>query len=488
MINEKKKSLFYYLIFCLITFLISYYHIQSTFLNIQNKIKIQASNTSFIISEWIKSSFEATDYILRDMVYTIPISALQYPIINKSEHANITKYIEDKQKTVPYSNGVGLSDKDCIVTHTLSIVGFNGSEREWCKGLKEHKDRDTYISNMFVSNNGDFMVMQGRKFPSDEYLGQAGIGINLRFFSEFLQKVQVGENSILAIFDENQKLLARQPSLNEQLGKKINSEALNNFIISKDRNKLVSGVSPLDDEKRIYSFQKVDNTPFIVVVGETNKGWQKEWIEELWKSSIFLIIQWFIAFVALRLYWNKLDNFSELTKAYSLVEKMSITDSLTGLYNRGYFDMILEKEFRRMFRTKDQISIIMIDIDYFKAYNDTYGHLKGDDCLKTIASIMNSCIKRPQDIIARYGGEEFVCVLPQTDKAGAISIASNIKNSIESMNIPHKNSKVAKHITISIGIATSICDENITEKDILKIADKNLYKAKENGRNQVFSN
>ncbi|MDR2599712.1 MAG: diguanylate cyclase [Oscillospiraceae bacterium] len=159
-------------------------------------------------------------------------------------------------------------------------------------------------------------------------------------------------------------------------------------------------------------------------------------------------------------------------------------DGLTGIYNRRYFDETMVKVIGSLARAGGELSVMMIDIDYFKKYNDTYGHDAGDVCLIKIAEVLSKCVMRTEDFVARYGGEEFVVVLPNTDEAGAIAIAEKIIESIHASNIEHKASEVSTHITASIGVATGKVTEFSAADPFIKRADEMLYKSKQNGRDQ----
>jgi len=159
-------------------------------------------------------------------------------------------------------------------------------------------------------------------------------------------------------------------------------------------------------------------------------------------------------------------------------------DPLTGIHNRRYLDENLSRIIKLLSRSKGVISLLMIDIDFFKNYNDTYGHGEGDKCLKTIAKTLNNSITRSEDFIARYGGEEFMVVLPNTDENGARLLAENMLRNVLDCNIPHRNSNVAKQVTISIGVTTGMVDRISNVKDLVKSADKMLYKSKHEGRNR----
>ncbi|MDR2594209.1 MAG: GGDEF domain-containing protein, partial [Fibromonadaceae bacterium] len=159
-------------------------------------------------------------------------------------------------------------------------------------------------------------------------------------------------------------------------------------------------------------------------------------------------------------------------------------DQLTGIYNRRYLDGSLKKIINSHSRTGSSLSLLMIDIDYFKKYNDTYGHEAGDGCLRAVAHALSQCVSRDEDFIARYGGEEFAFVLPNTDKNGAQAIAEKLLEKMHKCNIPHKASEVADYVTVSIGGATGIVKHSQHARDYIKAADKALYESKKNGRNR----
>lgn len=173
----------------------------------------------------------------------------------------------------------------------------------------------------------------------------------------------------------------------------------------------------------------------------------------------------------------------EIEKNYAQVE--AITDGLTGLYNRRYFDNALRKEFYRLKRTGEPLSLIMIDIDYFKNYNDTYGHLEGDNCLKLVATSIRKIVTRTTDIVARYGGEEFVVILPATNEEGALRVAEDIRKEVEKLNLVNTSSKISNVLTISLGVTTALRMIIESPEQIIHFADEALYKAKEEGRNRV---
>ncbi|RKZ69889.1 MAG: hypothetical protein DRQ48_07220 [Gammaproteobacteria bacterium] len=176
-----------------------------------------------------------------------------------------------------------------------------------------------------------------------------------------------------------------------------------------------------------------------------------------------------------------------LQETNTRLQQQNIIDDLTKIPNRRHFDEILEKEWLRAKRIRTSLALLMIDIDFFKQYNDTYGHLKGDECLKQIATVLSNNMNRPGDFVARYGGEEFCILIPDTDMDGAITFAEMVHSAIIGLKIDNPGSEVSKYLTISIGIAAIVPKHDDSYMDLIYTSDKALYKAKSDGRNIIRS-
>jgi len=174
----------------------------------------------------------------------------------------------------------------------------------------------------------------------------------------------------------------------------------------------------------------------------------------------------------------------ELDRLNRALDKMSREDPLTGLANRRAFDDVLNREWERARREQQSIALLYMDVDFFKLYNDTYGHNIGDVCLRRVGQTLKQALRRPTDLAARYGGEEFVVLLPNTNADGAIDVAQRIIKHIDALALPHSRSKAASHVTLSIGITFTIPQKQQTLTEFLAKADAALYKAKEHGRHQ----
>jgi len=174
-----------------------------------------------------------------------------------------------------------------------------------------------------------------------------------------------------------------------------------------------------------------------------------------------------------------------LKRKTDLLEKLSSIDGLTEIPNRRRFDETIRNEWARTRRAQSNISLVLVDIDFFKQYNDHYGHAAGDKCLQKVAKTLNNSVRRPADFVARYGGEEFVAILPEIDHEDAFSMANQLKENISNLALPHEASKISDYVTISLGLATTIPQQDQGHEQLLEMADKYLYEAKSSGRNQV---
>lgn len=175
----------------------------------------------------------------------------------------------------------------------------------------------------------------------------------------------------------------------------------------------------------------------------------------------------------------------ELKQQREILENLSSVDGLTGIANRRQLDEFMDRHWRVCLRIGEPVSLIMMDIDFFKQYNDTYGHMEGDECLKQVAVVLTRCITRSTDLVARFGGEEFACVMPFTDFKGAFSLAETMRLSVEGLNIAHGPSPIADCITASLGVASMVPLANTGPDLLIQKADRALYAAKADGRNTV---
>jgi len=205
---------------------------------------------------------------------------------------------------------------------------------------------------------------------------------------------------------------------------------------------------------------------------------------------IVIIAILMISFYVFRSIQNDHTELEKTTKKLRVVnrklENVSYTDSLTTLHNRRYFNLVYDREIKRAKRSNNYITFMMLDIDFFKQYNDTYGHIEGDFALKTVAKVLKDCLNRPSDYVFRLGGEEFGVLLSDTDESSSAKIARNICDAIRQRELKHENSEVNEYVTISIGVVCCIADDALHNETVLSRADEMLYEAKESGRDRYI--
>ena len=228
--------------------------------------------------------------------------------------------------------------------------------------------------------------------------------------------------------------------------------------------------------KRIKNNETIKNIPIIFITGRTS---QEDEEYGLNLGAIDYITKPFNkAIVKLRI-----KNYLNLKIKNDMLEKLSMYDGLTNIRNRRFFDETFEKTFSEIKRDKKSLAVLMIDIDFFKPYNDNYGHGQGDETLRKVAKALEKTIKRASDFVARYGGEEFVILLKDINKDGVEAVANNLLNAIRELKITHEFSKIEKYVTVSIGVSYYNSSSDITKLELLLKADETLYNVKNSGRN-----
>ncbi len=181
----------------------------------------------------------------------------------------------------------------------------------------------------------------------------------------------------------------------------------------------------------------------------------------------------------------RIKNHIELKKLRDQMKANSMRDGLTEIANKRKFEEVLRAEWSRGDRYQEPLALLLLDIDFFKNFNDKYGHLEGDDCLKKVAKALQEHLKRGTDLVARWGGEEFACILSNTTEEGALQVAEELRQKVENLKIVHETSDISEYVTISAGVAIMTPDKQLHHDEIVKKADEALYKAKQNGRNRV---
>lgn len=241
---------------------------------------------------------------------------------------------------------------------------------------------------------------------------------------------------------------------------------------------MMSGMDGLETCRKIKEDEDTQHIPVIFITGVQDEQHEAD----CWDAGAVDFVAKPVNAVELR---NRVRAHLTHKMQTDFLLSLSYVDKLTGVYNRHYLDDVIAKLEKQSKRQGSPLSILMMDIDWFKQYNDHFGHLQGDECLRSVAQNISEILQRPNDVLVRFGGEEFLALLIDTDKKGAMYVAQNILDKIKQQNIEHPKSEFSC-ITLSIGVATYSGKNNETKLfDVIQAADKQLYKAKSAGRNQV---
>jgi diguanylate cyclase (GGDEF)-like protein len=359
----------------------------------------------------------------------------------------------------------------------------NYADREYFQSHVNNPAPGMFISPPFRARSAehDWRISFSRRVSGaqGEFLGVAEAAMRLSYFDQLFNSLSIGRDSTVNLISKNGILLAQQPRLAEELIGKDFSNRPNFQRIVKEGNGSFTSMSDLYRDKRLYTFSKVGNLPLIVIVALSSDE-----VFSAWKRTA-VVVSSATAALCVSLLWLTWVLRRELRRRHNAeheLAQLAATDALTGLANRRTLDQALRHEWFRAQRSGMPLSLMMIDADHFKAFNDRHGHQAGDEALRSLANVISAHVRRPADLAARYGGEEFSVILAETDSAGARQIAENIRKAVEQLPLVEG---ADEPMTVSIGISTWTTATDISLESLLFAADKALYQAKENGRNRV---
>lgn len=392
----------------------------------------------------------------------------------------------DRATAAPYKGDILLLDNQGnVVADSASVEPRTGNfaDREYFQSHVNNRDPGMFISRPFRSRQAehDWRISFSRRVSGaqGEFLGVAEAAMRLRYFDQLFNSLSIGRDSTVNLISTDGILLAQEPRLAEELVGKDFSNRPNFQRIVKEGNGSFTGVSSRYQDERLYTFSRVGNLPLIVIVALSSDE-----VFASWKRTAVVVSLATIALCVslLWLTWLLSRELRLRHNAEQELAQLAATDALTGLANRRTLDQALRHEWFRAQRSGQPLSVLMIDADHFKAFNDRHGHQGGDDALRSLAKVISAHVRRPADLVARYGGEEFSVILAETDGAGAQQIAEHIRAAVEQLPLIEG---AESPMTVSIGISTWTTAKEISLEQLLFSADKALYQAKEGGRNRV---
>lgn len=375
----------------------------------------------------------------------------------------------------------------------------NATDREFFNYHRDHPSRAVFIGPAIRSrSSGLWVISVSRRIDHADgsFAGVVSVAVSLDYLLGFYKSIEVGETGAISLTSAKGRMLLRYPFREEDMGRDLSSAPIFVSTLQGSSSGTVDFVSKVDGVHRLYAFRKSAQYPLVTTVAVGQHEALHSWWSQSKQSTVVVLLlvglllvlgRRLVRHISLRIDAEQalLLSQSRLLELNQSLEVLASEDKLTGLANRRSFDGFLELEFKRAGNTGSPLSLILIDVDFFKRYNDYYGHLAGDKCLKNISQLILDCVRRPGDRVARYGGEEIAVVLPNTDADGARAVAETVRQAIVDARLAHEDSPLSI-ITVSLGIATCAqMHESFSPSQLIDQADQALYSAKAQGRNRI---
>ncbi|UVE16959.1 sensor domain-containing diguanylate cyclase [Pseudomonas sp. LS44] len=377
--------------------------------------------------------------------------------------------------------------------------GVNNSDREYFQFHRDNPGSGPHVGLPVRSRTtGDWIIPVSRRV--DDAQGQfAGVvlaAINMSYFQQFYDTFDLKDHGAITLARDDGTLLVRQPYLESMIGKKLSSSPIFSTYLRQQPVGNARFVSVMDGVERLYSYRHLEGYPLVVTAAlsrdEALASWRSESYRQAAATLFVVVLLGLFGFYLIRLIKSGMLAAEQLRSARDSLEtlnqrleKLALEDELTGLANRRCLMARLDEEVLRATRHQRPLALVLLDVDHFKQFNDLYGHNAGDECLRNVAQALRCGQKRPGDLAARYGGEEFCVLLPETDAAGAESVAELIRHTLQAQHIVHAGSSFGV-VTISAGLHVLVpSGEGESAAALLHCADRALYQAKAAGRNRV---
>lgn len=458
-----------------------------------------ARNLSQSLSRQAEDTFLQVDLTLQDLRDRISLIGLRH---------ERTPYLRDllsnRKASLPQLHGLFIynSEGNWLVTSDGNVPQrANNSDREYFRYHQQNLDGNVHIGKVIRSRStGDLVIPVSMRLNNldGSFRGVLLATVRLNFFKQVYGYYNMGEHDVLALMQADGTILYVRPFADNTINRNLSGSPLFTRLLKSAPNGTALYKSALDGIERILGYSSLKRYPLVVAVGYDKRALLQEWFSDLSVyialSAILLLVIFLLGLLVLRHISLNLRNQRELTQVRDqltamnrTLQTLALVDSLTGLANRRHFDLCLQRNVERSHKLRTPLALLMIDVDSFKAFNDTYGHLAGDDCLKQIAHTLSRLPHRPEDLVTRYGGEEFAVIMPGADRTAALRFAEQATEAVAKLGIPNPGSDTPeKIVTISIGVAVAMTERSEAARhQLIAEADKALYAAKRAGKNQV---
>ncbi len=456
--------------------------------------EIAMANLSQTLSSQAQASIKQADTVLFSLIDRIETDGMgpdQLPLLNR--------LLSAQRNELPQLHGLFIYDaKGAWIADSNGILppNANNSDREYFIYHRDHPDRGLHVGLSIKSRStGEWVLPVSRRInnPDGSFAGVALATIYLDHFLKLYNSIDIGNNGVINLISADARIIVRRPFNEAVIGTSVADGPLFTQLLPKGSSGTATVRSYVDGVERVVGFRRVSDYPLVVFSAMNKEEVLAGWRQETMMSAVIVCLLMTVLvgigyrFIQLMRRQNYVQTEllaaqDKLLDANRALELLALEDALTGLANRRQFDLFTRSEMGRAKRGLTPLALLMIDVDHFKRFNDRYGHLVGDDCLRRISAIIKENIRRPGDLAARYGGEEFAVVLPSTDYVGAFMIAENIRKSVLLAQIEHKDSGEGI-VTVSIGVSAFNMNAEESSDALIGAADKALYVAKTSGRN-----
>lgn len=375
--------------------------------------------------------------------------------------------------------------------HTVTAPKANNADRDYFIYHREHTGRQIRIGSVVKSRSTEELIIpisRRLNFPDGSFAGVLLGTIKVDWFVRYYGDFQIDQSGALVLAKRDGTILVRRPFVEQVLGSSLaDSEVFRDYLPYANEG-VVETVAVVDGTPRLYAYRALTSYPLVVQAGLSRDAilaaWRQDVIKSIGVLLVLLLGLSLFGWVVLRQLRERIVIERALHQAHQTLKDLALTDSLTGLGNRRRLDAVLDVEIARARRQGYPVALVMMDLDFFKAYNDRYGHLAGDQCLRRVAEVLGQALKRPADLAVRYGGEEFTLLLPDTDGHGAGLIVQETLQQLRRLAIEHAGSPFGV-VSASAGIAVAHpAQQPISSQALVAEADAALYEAKRQGRDR----
>ncbi|MEO8643039.1 diguanylate cyclase [Pseudomonas sp.] len=450
--------------------------------------QVASSNLTRAMAQQAEDTFMQADLVLTSLADWIQTDGFGAP-----QKARLQKTFARRVQALNQLHGIFLFDQkgQWVVTSFDELPRGPGvGDRDYFKFHQQNVSSQAHIGAAIRSReNGEWIIPISKRVndKNGNFQGVLLAGIKMAYFDQFFKSFSIDDNGSMFLGLTDGTLLARRPFVESLIGTSLARSEIFEKLLPNAPSGNAMFRSLVDGVVRLYGYRQLDTYPLVVSAASSRDSILKDWYDTAFRSSVIvaLVVLGVGLFGWMFLYQVRVGEQVEadLRKAKEALKLIATHDSLTGLGNRRLFEGALDIEFGRGARQSSSLSLIMLDIDYFKRYNDAYGHVAGDHCLAEVARALKGCCHRKADLAVRYGGEEFAVLLPDTDIHGAMVIAEQIRRSVMDKNIIHSGSP-SGFVTVSLGCYSFVPTGRDSMEVFIERADAALYQAKHSGRNR----